>query len=63
MLANVFSIEWDTDGEAVDLPERLLVPIPEGMEDEEEVEDYISDTITEDTAFCHKGFRYVIVAD
>jgi len=33
------------------------------MTDEEEVEDYISDTITEDTAFCHKGFRYVIMAD
>jgi len=63
MLANVFSIDWDTDGEEVDLPARLLVPIPEHMTDEEEVEDYISDTITEDTAFCHKGFRYVIMAD
>jgi len=64
MLANVTYIDWDTDGEAVDLPERLLVPIPEGMEEDiEEIEDYVSDTITEDTGFCHKGFGYSLLSD
>jgi hypothetical protein len=64
MLANVTYIDWDTDGEAVDLPERLLITIPEHMEEDiEEIEDYVSDTITEDTGFCHKGFGYSLFSD
>jgi hypothetical protein len=51
------------DGEDLDLPSQLLIPIPEHMEDEEEIEDYVSDTITEDTGFCHKGFGYSIMGD
>jgi hypothetical protein len=46
------NIEWD-----VDCPEDLEtlpteVEIPDGMEDEEEISDYLSDL----TGFCHKGF-------
>ena len=46
------NIEWD-----VDCPEDLEtlpteVEIPGGMEDEEEMSDYLSDL----TGFCHKGF-------
>lgn len=63
MLANVTYIDWDTDGEAVDLPSHLLIPIPEGIEDEEEIEDYVSDTISEDTGFSHKGFGYDLIGD
>lgn len=44
------NIKWDTDGEIVDLPNEI--EIPEGMSDEEEVSDYISNV----TGFCHKGF-------
>lgn len=48
----VTNIEWD-----VDCPEDLEtlpteVEIPDGMEDEEEISDYLSDL----TGFCHKGF-------
>jgi len=64
MLANVTYIDWDTDNEAVDLPSQLLIPIPEGMEEDiEEIEDYVSDTISEDTGFCHKGFGYSLLSD
>ena len=62
MLANVTYIDWDTDD--ADLPSQLLIPIPEHMEEDiEEIEDYVSDTISEDTGFCHKGFGYSIIGD
>jgi len=46
------NIEWD-----VDCPEDLEtlpkeVVIPDGMKDEDEISDYLSDL----TGFCHKGF-------
>lgn len=44
------NIDWDTDGEDVDLPTEI--DIPEGMTDEDDISDYISDK----TGFCHKGF-------
>ena len=40
------NIEWDLET----LPTE--VEIPDGMEDEEEISDYLSDL----TGFCHKGF-------
>ncbi len=43
-------IQWDTDGEDVELPDEI--EIPEGMIDEDEISDYIS----EQTGFCYKGF-------
>lgn len=46
-------IEWDIDHKE----DRALLPteieIPDGMEDEEDISDYLSDV----TGFCHKGFR------
>ena len=47
------NIQWDTDGELVELPDEI--DIPEGMEDEDEISDYLSDI----TGFCHKGFYLV----
>ena len=44
------NILWDTDGQEVNLPTEI--EIPEGMTDEEEISDYISD----ETGFCHFGF-------
>ena len=45
-----YSIEWETDGEDVDLPEEI--EIPEGMTDEDEISDYLSNMV----GFLHKGF-------
>jgi len=46
------NIEWDVDCEE----DKVLLPIemelPDGMEDEEEISDYLSEVI----GFCHKGF-------
>ena len=47
------NIEWDVDFEEdlEDLPTEM--EIPEGMEDEEEISDWLSDQ----TGFCHWGFE------
>ncbi|MCM1230086.1 MAG: hypothetical protein NC489_08135 [Ruminococcus flavefaciens] len=44
-------IRWDTDGEDIDLPS--VIELPEGLVDEDEISDYI----TNQTGFCHFGFR------
>lgn len=43
------NIEWDTDGEDVDLPTEI--EIPDDIADED-----IGDYITDETGFCHFGF-------
>lgn len=52
------NIEWDVDFEE-DLDVLQMLPdeieIPNGMTDEEDISDYISD----ETGFCHKGFELV----
>ena len=53
------NIEWDIDNEYTEEEKEDLlatlpteIEIPEGMTDEDEISDYISD----ETGFCHKGF-------
>jgi hypothetical protein len=55
----VNNIKWDTDGEDVDLPTEIIVELD--AETEEHRDNYekielISDYITNETGFCHKGF-------
>lgn len=47
------NIDWDVDciEDLENLPTEI--EIPDGIEDEEEISDYISDI----TGFCHKGFE------
>lgn len=49
------NIIWDVDFEEdlASLPTEI--EIPNGMTDEEEISDYITD----ETGFCHKGFELV----
>lgn len=47
------NIKWDTDGNeelAKELPTEMK--IPDGMTDEDEISDFLSNT----TGFCHEGF-------
>ena len=54
----VTNIQWDTDGEDVDLPNELEIILPddEELNSPEEIEEYISNEITNETGFCHFGF-------
>lgn len=51
----VTDIIYDTDGEVLDLPKTLTITVPANVEFDE-VEEYISDEISNQTGFCHKGF-------
>ena len=50
-------IEWETDGADVELPSEIL--IPKGITDEDEISDYISN----ETGFCHRGFYLEQITD
>ena len=57
MKAIVTNIEFDTDGEIVELPNRLEIEIPIDIVDKEEIDDFVSDEISNITGFCHYGFQ------
>lgn len=54
-MKKAINILWDADSaeELENLPTEMI--IPEGMTDEDEVSDYLSDEI----GYCHKGFDLV----
>lgn len=54
----ITNILYDTDGEDdIELPAEFVVTV----EDNEDVEDQLSDYITEQTGFCHRGFLYEVI--
>jgi hypothetical protein len=56
MKKTVYNIEYDTDGEAVELPTELEIEVPDDLTAQEDIEDYLSDEISNVTGYCHKGF-------
>lgn len=57
MIINVFGIKWDNDGEDVDIPTTMNIDIPDDL-DETEINDYLSDEISNIAGWCHHGFQY-----
>lgn len=53
MKVRVFNIDYDTDGEEVDLPKELILEV----ESKFDIEDKISDV----TGFCHWSFEYKVI--
>jgi len=54
---HVYSIKYDTDGEVIeDLPVELFIDIEDGSVDD--LDDTLSDEISNRTGFCHKGFEF-----
>lgn len=55
----VTNIDWDTDGEQLNLPSECLINIEVSSDiTEKEVEESISNAITNMSNFCHNGFNY-----
>ena len=52
--------EYDTDGLSVNLPHELEIEVPDNMTEPQEIEDFISDEISNMTGYCHKGFTYEV---
>lgn len=57
MKVRVFNIDYDTDKKFVDLPKEIFMFIPSTFE-EEEIEEFISDEISNFTDYLHFGFQY-----
>ena len=57
MKVRVFNIDYDTDNEFVDLPKEIFMFISSTFE-EEEIEEFISDEISNFTGYLHFGFQY-----
>lgn len=54
------NIKWETDGENVELPSSLIVNVyPDDEEDTEEIEELISNAISDATGFLHNGFEWL----
>lgn len=56
MTYTVTDIKWDTDGENVDLPNEVNVYVPDELDEQIEIEEFISNYITNETGFCHFGY-------
>lgn len=51
----ITNIHYDTDGEEIDLPKSLTIVVPDDIE-EDELGDYLSDEVSNETGYCHYGF-------
>lgn len=60
MKAIVTEIQYDTDGEVVTLPTQLEIDIPSDIE-EDDIDDFVSDEVSNITGFCHFGFEMKII--
>ena len=54
----VTNIIWDTDGMDVSLPSEMIVDVLDCIDNQEAIELFISDEITDVTGYCHGGFSY-----
>lgn len=62
MLINVTDIKWDTDGEEVDLPDEEQIDLDISNEsDWDEIEEEISNYLSDTYGFCHDGFNYDVI--
>lgn len=52
----VYDIDWDTDGEDVDLPDEVVVTVPGDVYADAGSSSYISDWLSDEYGFCHNGF-------
>ena len=61
IVVRAYDIEWDTDGEDIEIPTEVELEVDiSDMEDEEELADYISDHISDETGWCHNGCSWEI---
>ena len=61
MKAIVTEIKYDTDGEEVDLPTQLEIEIPYEITEQLDIDEFVSDEISNITGFCHFGFEMKLI--
>lgn len=55
----VTNIKYDTDGQSakkLGLPKEMEIEVPEDLTTYDEIENYISEEISNRTGYCHEGF-------
>ena len=57
----VENIVYDTDGEEIDLPKVLEIEVSNDITDRFEINDFISNEISNITGFCHEGFTFYVM--
>ena len=58
----VFNIDYDTDGEKVDLPKSLIIDISEkDIDDLDDIECWVADWVSDATGFCVFGCDYEFI--
>jgi hypothetical protein len=60
MKAVVTNIQYDTDGEVITLPTQLEIDIPSDIE-EDDIDNFVSDEVSNITGYCHFGFDMKII--
>lgn len=56
MKFKVMHIKYDTDGENIELPTEMEIDVPAYLNSEDAL-NFISDKISDETGYCHFGFR------
>jgi len=58
----ITQIEWDTDGESVDLPKSVTITVEDWATgtDEAQIEDWVSDYLSDEYGYCHHGFDFEV---
>lgn len=67
-MIKVTDIKWDTDNDKdifKSLPQEIIIsddniPVYVDPHNDDELAEFISDYITDETGFCHYGFNYTI---
>lgn len=59
---HIADIQWDTDGVHIpELPVEIMRDFEFNGSEDAELEDFLSNWLSDTYGFCHYGFRYKIV--
>lgn len=62
MKVRAFNIQWDTDGEDIDLPKEMIVDVDEDHFNDDP-DEAVGDAVSDESGFCHNGLSYEIVQE
>lgn len=59
MTYEVTDIEYDLDGEEIELPTSMLITVPDDCD--EDITEYLGDKISDITGYCHNSFCFQLL--
>jgi hypothetical protein len=51
------NIDYDIDGEDINLPKSIEVDVPDTVNNDDDLVDFVSNEISNETGFCQFGFN------